>query len=165
MQIIQQILALAALLLAVVACRKVDTPVPYPTVGDKIPGFNVTGENGVTVTDADLTSGESLLVFFHTACPDCRKELEILRPFYDKYHDTVHIVLISREEDDTSVSRYWNEYGYSLPYVTRTNRYPYELFSDRGIPYVVYSVNGVVRGIWNDTVLFSEEEFLKLHLL
>lgn len=155
-----QLLLAVAFLSAVTACTKEEGPSAYPSVGDTLPEFHLQ-----EVSSQTLSEGETLLVFFHTDCPDCRKELQLLQPFYDKYHDSVRIVLISREESEETISAYWKEHGYSLPYIARRDRYPYELFSDKGIPYVVYSVDGVILGIWNDRVLFSEEEFLKLHLL
>ena len=44
-------------------------------VGQTIPDFTVTMNDGTVVTGADLRKGNALIMFFHTDCPDCQGTL------------------------------------------------------------------------------------------
>ena len=44
-------------------------------VGDDIPDFTVTMNDGSVVTAENLRKGKSLIMFFHSDCPDCRGTL------------------------------------------------------------------------------------------
>ena len=48
------------------------------SVGDEVPAFMLTGDDGETVSAASLKGRLYLLTFFDTGCPDCRKELPVL---------------------------------------------------------------------------------------
>lgn len=45
------------------------------SVGDMLPQFSVTMNDGSVVTSEWLSESVSCVVFFHTSCPDCQHEL------------------------------------------------------------------------------------------
>lgn len=115
--------------------------VRYVLPGDKLPDFSVQMNDG-TVLDRNSLSGKvSVLVFFHTACPDCQRELPVVQELYEYYlgDDRVEIACISREEPADEVAAYWQRHGLTLPYSAQPDRRVYSLFSEAGIPLIYVS--------------------------
>lgn len=162
LQRIKKAAAITAAFVSVLACEKIDTPRRIQE-GDSLPPFSVVMNTGKTITDSELSSGNSLIVFFHTECPDCIMELEELQPFYDKYSEELQIVLISRAEEEKEILPFWEQNGYTMPFSAQKDRKIYELFSDSGIPFVVFTVNGKVVRTWDDKTMFNEQEYLSIN--
>ena len=81
-------------------------------VGDMIPEFEVAMDNGTVVTDDVLKESVSVIMFFHTSCPDCQQVLPEMQKIYDEYASNgVKIVLISREEGKDDIQSFWDENG------------------------------------------------------
>lgn len=128
-------------------------------LGSLLPEFEVIMNNGMVITEEILRNVPSVIVFFHTSCPDCRQTLPRVQRLYDEYaHRGIQFVLISREEGETSVATYWNENGLTMPYSAQTDRHIYELFAYRRVPriYVSDSV-GMVQYIFTDSPLPTYE--------
>lgn len=127
--------------------------------GDSLPAFSVVMADGQTVTSGSLQGETSLIVFFHTGCPDCRKELPVLQQIYTDYGQRIRMVCISREESAAEVARYWDENGLTLPYSAQEDRTVYYLFAKSGIPRVyVVDKESVIRSVFTDNPLASYEE-------
>ena len=129
-------------------------------VGDIIPDFEVTMNDGSVVTGHELRQSPSCIVFFHTSCPDCRKVLPVIQELYDKYaHDGVAFALISREDGEAEVAGYWKETGLSMPYSAQTSREIYSLFARTGVPRVYTSEKGgLIKAIYSDDPVPGFEE-------
>ena len=155
------VLTMAAMIMVALACEKIDTPERIQE-GDSLPAFCVTLNNGETVSNSSLSENNALIVFFHTECPDCVKELKELQPFYDKYSAGLNIVLISRAEEEKEILSFWKQNGYTMPFSAQKDRKIYELFSDSGIPFVVFTEKGKVVKTWDDKIMFSEQEYIKV---
>ena len=122
------------------------------TVGDRIPDFTVTLNDGTAVTGAHLSEGLSCIVFFTTGCPDCRQTLPHLQTLYDeKASDNVRFALISREEREESIARFWSEQGLTMPYSAQENRTIYELFARTRVPRIYICRDGVIKAMFTDT--------------
>ena len=131
-------------------------------VGDKIPHFEVTMNDGTLVTDSSLAGNPALIVFFHTGCPDCQKELPIVQQFYDYLQtekSNINLLCISRAEKEASVASYFSEHSLSLPYSAQDDREVYALFATTRIPRI-YVVNpeGVITAMWDDQQMPSVEQ-------
>lgn len=121
------------------------------TVGDRIPDFTVTMNDGTEVTGSSLCDGVSVIMFFTTACPDCRETLPHMQRIYDEYvSQGVRFALVSREDGAESVSQYWSEQGYSMPYSAQTDRSIYEMFARTVVPRVYICRGGVIKIIFTD---------------
>lgn len=109
--------------------------------GDTLPEFQVELDNGSMLATSDLQGKVSVLVFFHTGCPDCQQELPVIQQLYDLYraNDSVVIYCISREEAAEEIEAYWQAHGLTLPYSAQESRSVYNLFSGQGIPRVYVS--------------------------
>ena len=129
------------------------------TVGQRLPDFEVTTNDGTSVTGDMLRSTPSVVMFFHTSCPDCQQTL----PRIQRLHDThagkgVRFALISREDGEASVASYWEEHRLTMPYSAQDDRSVYELFAYRRVPRVYVSdATGTVRYIFTDDPIPSDE--------
>lgn len=120
-------------------------------VGDSIPDFTVQMNDGTTVTARQLRNGLSLIMFFHTSCPDCAATLPEVEKVYKEYgQQGVRFALISREEAGETVARFWNDKGLSMNYSAQTTREIYNLFAGSRIPRVYICSDGVIKAIFTD---------------
>ena len=119
--------------------------------GDMIPDFTVAVSDGTSLTGAQLRDGVSCIVFFTTICPDCRETLPHVQKLYDEYADKgVRFAIISREDVYESVSTYWMEQGFTMPYSAQSDRTVYELFARSRVPRVYICRDGVIKYIFTD---------------
>ncbi len=122
-------------------------------VGDRVPLFTVDVVNdGVhsTFSTAQLT-GETVIVFFNTTCPDCQRDLPKLNQYYLKHKvdEGFQMVAISREEGEEDVAAYWKDNGLQIPYSAQNDRRIYELFASSIIPRVYFvSAQGIVTRVF-----------------
>jgi peroxiredoxin len=129
-------------------------------VGDRLPDFEVVMNDGSVIDDDILSGGVSVVMFFHTSCPDCQQALPGVQQIYDEYASKgVKTVLISREEGLDDVSGYWSRNGLDLPYSAQNDRKVYELFASSRIPRIYISdENGTVRYIFTDDPVPSYDD-------
>lgn len=122
------------------------------SVGDMLPEFSATMNDGSVVTRAWLSGSVSCIVFFHTSCPDCQKTLPVIQRIYDEYSSKgVRFALISREEGESSISAFWEENGLTMPYSAQTTREIYNKFAQTRVPRVYISDStGKIRTIHAD---------------
>ena len=122
-------------------------------VGDRVPSFSVdVMSDGVhsTFSTAHLT-GETVIVFFNTTCPDCQRDLPKLNQYYLKHKvdEGFQMVAISREEGEEDVAAYWKDNGLQIPYSAQNDRRIYELFASSIIPRVYFvSAQGIVTRVF-----------------
>ena len=121
-------------------------------VGDRLPDFEVVMNDGSVINDDILCRGVSVVMFFHTSCPDCRQVLPQMQKIYDEYASAgVRIVLISREDSKESVESFWQENGLKMPYSAQNDRKVYEKFAATRIPRVyVNEKGGIIRYVFTD---------------
>ena len=121
-------------------------------VGDSLPDFRVEMNDGRTLTDESMGETVSVIMFFHTSCPDCRQVLPQMQKIYDEYASkSVQIALISREESAESIDIFWKEKSLQMPYSAQRSRMVYELFAKTGIPRVyICGKGGIIRYIFTD---------------
>lgn len=124
-------------------------------VGDSLPEFSVTMDDGTMVSSSSLKGSVSCVVFFHTGCPDCRGVMPAIQRLYDEFspsatglghdsglpdrHPDVAFVLISRAEDAESVAGHWREEGFTMPYSAQKDKAVYHLFASEGVPRIYLS--------------------------
>ena len=121
-------------------------------VGDTLPVFEVVMNDASIVSDASLKGNVSVLMFFHTSCPDCQQALPVVQTIYDEYLPKgVKFALISRECSNDEIMSFWEEKGLNLPYSAQNDRAVYSLFASSRIPRIYISdENGTVRYIFTD---------------
>ena len=129
-------------------------------IGDRLPDFSVTMSDGTSVSGASLRETASLILFFHSSCPDCQQVLPIIQRIYDEYASAeIQFAFISREEDATTIATYWESQNFTMPYSAQANRNIYELFATSRIPRVYISDSeGIIRYIFTDNPVPTYEE-------
>lgn len=148
----KRLVALFILIFPLCGCIHEKEPGEEIKPGDYLPEFEVMMNDGSVVTDASLKGSVSVVMFFHTSCPDCQHALPIMQSIYDEYTPKgVKTALISREETADEISVYWNDNGLNMPFSAQSDRGIYELFAYSRIPRIYISdENGIVRFVYTD---------------
>ena len=121
-------------------------------VGDVLPDFEVVMNDGSVVTDGKKKKKVSVVMFFHTTCPDCQQALPIMQNIYDEYASKgVVFVFVSRDEGKNEIMAYWDENGLKMPFSAQKDRKVYELFAKTRIPRIyINDRDGIIRYIYTD---------------
>ena len=129
-------------------------------VGDKLPDFEVIMSDGSVVSNNSLEGNISLVMFFHTSCPDCQQALPRVQDIYNEYTQKgVYFALIGRECGKDEIEAYWSENGLNMPYSAQDDRSVYNLFASSRIPRIYISdENGTVRYIFTDDPVATLED-------
>ena len=128
--------------------------------GDSLPSFEVVMNDGEVVTEDSLIGNVSVLMFFHTSCPDCQQALPRVQEIYNEYSSKgVYFTLVSRECGKDEIEAYWRENGLDLPYSAQDDRKVYNMFATSRIPRIYISdENGTIRYIFTDDPVASYDD-------
>ena len=146
-------LLLALLLMGCSSIEDQEEVTERVNVGDRVPSFTIdVVSDGIhsTFSTAQLT-GETVIVFFNTTCPDCQRDLPKLNQYYLKHksNEGFQMVAISRAEGEDAVAAYWKDNGLQIPYSAQTDRRIYELFASSIIPRIYFvSAKGIVTRVF-----------------
>ena len=134
-------------------------------VGDKLPFFTIKTSQGDSLSTNDLLGKPTVLVFFHTMCGDCQRELPIIESLYQKYGKEVRFICISREQTDEEVAAYWEKHQLSIPYSAQTDRSVFSLFASSTIPriYITDTTNTITAIFIEKADAQELEEAIKRH--
>ena len=137
---------------ALSGCIKEEHTAANLQIGDMLPDFMVEMSDATTVTDEILKETVSVVMFFHTSCPDCQQVLPQMQKIYDEYASkNIQIALISREETAETIEAFWKENGLKMPYSAQKNRVVYETFAQDRIPRIyICEKGGIIRYIFTD---------------
>ena len=121
-------------------------------VGDMLPEFQVMMNDGSLINDSILKETVSVVMFFHTSCPDCQQALPRMQQLYDEYASkNVLFVLVSREEGSGEIDAYFKRKGLEMPYSAQNDRGVYEKFAQTRIPRIyINEKGGIIRYIFTD---------------
>ncbi|MBQ8482718.1 MAG: TlpA family protein disulfide reductase [Bacteroidales bacterium] len=149
----KKILSIITVLVVLSGCIKEKQAGADLNTGDMLPDFEVVMNDGSVVTDDYLKQEVSVVMFFHTSCPDCQQVLPRMQKIYDGYaSEKVRIVLISREESKEDIDSFWKEKGLEMPYSAQNDRKVYEKFAKTRIPRVyINGKGGIIRHIFTDS--------------
>lgn len=142
-----------AVLLA--GCSGIDTDAPGEDpvkVGDPVPAFSVTMQDGNNFNSRELGGMPAMIVFFHTSCADCQRTLPLVQQVYERYGPAgVRFVCIARAQGAAEIQIFWQQYRLTLPWSAQEDRSVYSLFAASRIPRVyVVDRSGIVRAIYHD---------------
>ena len=129
-------------------------------VGDRLPDFEVVMNDGSVIDDDILAEGISVVMFFHTSCPDCQQALPRMQQIYDEYASKgIIFALVSREESSIDIDDYFNRKGLKLPYSAQSDRRVYEKFAQTRIPRIyMCEKGGIIRYIFTDDPVPSYDQ-------
>lgn len=149
----KKILSIVTVLTVLAGCIKEGQSDTDLKTGDRLPDFEVVMNDGSVMTDDLLKQEVSVVMFFHTSCPDCQQVLPEMQKIYDEYaSEKARIVLISREESKDDIESFWKEKGLEMPYSAQNDRKVYEKFAKTRIPRVyINGKGGIIRHIFTDS--------------
>ena len=138
-------------LLLLAGCSISDPEVQNIREGDRLPDFVVEMQDGTSLSGSELREVPSLILFFNTTCPDCRKTIPVVQKAYENFGKTVRFVAISRAQQSDEVKSWWSSNGISIPYSAQPDRKVYELFASSRIPRIYISgSDGIVEACFAD---------------
>lgn len=80
---------------------------PNINIGDTVPPFLIKTKKGKSLSDKEILGKPTVIKFWGTWCDYCKKSLPQIRTVYDRYQDSVNIVMIStREKGNTDPQGY-----------------------------------------------------------
>ncbi len=129
-------------------------------IGDILPDFEVVMNDGSVITDELLKENTSVVMFFHTTCPDCQQALPRMHHIYNEYAAKgVLFALISREQGNNEIESYFKENGLNMPFSAQIDRKVYEKFAKTRIPRIyINAKGGTIRYIFTDDPVPSYDE-------
>ena len=165
MKLFNRILIVLASVLALTGCVN-DKDNPSGEIdlgpGDKLPKFSVLMNDGSTIDRAQLVGTPSLIVFFHTECRDCQKELPVLQEVFESYGDKIKFVGIGTGDTSDTLEKYWAENGLTFPYSQQDNRDVLHLFAPGTVPHIFISDrSGTIRYVHIDYPLATYDDMAK----
>ena len=127
-------------------------------VGDSLPTFQVTMNDGSTIRTSDLLGGVSVVVLFSVDCGDCRMELPEVQRLWNLQLG-VPIVLIARENTEEVIRSFWQQAQLTMSYSPQSDRKVYLLFASSRIPRIYISdAQGVIRFSHADDAMPTAEQ-------
>ena len=127
-------------------------------VGDSLPTFQVTMNDGSTIRTSDLLGGVSVVVLFSVDCGDCRMELPEVQRLWNQQLG-VPIVLIARENTEEVIRSFWQQAQLTMSYSPQSDRKVYSLFASSRIPRIYISdAQGVIRFSHVDDAMPTAEQ-------
>lgn len=160
------LLLLYIVLLSVSSCiTDDDDPGDFALVpGDALPEFSVRMNDGKTLDTQSFLGKVGVIVFFHTDCPDCQKELPVIQKVYDTYKENPDVLLscISRSESGSEVQAYWEKHSFTLPFSAQNDDAVFSLFASHTIPRILITdKEGIIRAVYTDDPLATYQELAK----
>ena len=139
-------------------------------VGDQLPEFEVTMNDGSVVRTADLKGQPSVVVLFSVDCPDCRHELPEVQKLWDRSRQgeltgdgkPLPIVLIARKNTVEDIEPFWKFSEFTMPYSPQPDRKVYSRFAPSRIPRIYISdAAGIIRSAYADTLMPTAETLVE----
>ena len=131
-------------------------PLPPPVaVGSVAPGFTATDLAG-TVHSLESGKGQvTLLQFWATWCPYCRKDMAMMKQVAARYADRgLRIVTVSIDEDVQKLKTFVAEHAVPYPVISVTTAPDLpSLYETHGVPaYFLIDRQGLIAGAWGGSV-------------
>jgi peroxiredoxin len=106
-------------------------------IGDVIPEFAYSDENGKLLSSKSFQGKTTLLVFFATWCGPCRQELpHVQKDIWAVYGAKANfkLLVIGREHSAEELLKFKKEQAFTFPIVADKERKIYSLFAKQYIP-------------------------------
>ena len=93
----------------------------------------------------------SLILFFHTSCPDCARTIPVVQKAYERFAGQIRFVAISRAQNADEIKSWWKEFGITIPFSPQKDQQVYQLFASSRIPRVyICNSKGIVVSSYDD---------------
>lgn len=153
--------------LLLLSCIKDDADsegmINYVSVNDHVPTFAVEDTAGNKFSSKQFVGKNSLLVFFGTYCPDCKKVLPVIEEVWTELKDDprYQLIAISRGEEENVVSEYWESNRFTMPFYLDPDKQVFSLFANNTIPRIyIVSPDNVVTWMSVESLELSAKELI-----
>lgn len=118
-----------------------------PTAKVAPENFIVTGQDGKTISTADLKGKVVFMNFWASWCPPCRAEFPSIQKFYDRYGSNPNVVFltVNLDEDPALGKAYLQKQNYTLPFLVPAGNIPPAYFGGSLPTTVVLDKTGEIR--------------------
>lgn len=120
-------------------------------VGNVAPDFSLTDLRGSRVSLREVAGRNRVTVlnFWATWCPPCRREIPELVQFYRQYGNRVAVIAVNLQEDPNIVRQFARSYGMDFPVLTDVGGDVAALYQIYAIPTTfILDRDGVIRQIF-----------------
>ena len=133
--------SLTWLLTACISDNDSDPSTPEVEVGNTLPDFYVLSYESMPYAPSFLRGKRSVIVFFHTECPDCQRELPIVNELYLAHREepTFALICIASEESAKEILPFWQKHNLQMPFSPQPDRAVYSRFANSRIPRIYIS--------------------------
>ncbi len=138
----------------------------YVVEGDAVPSFSVTKGDGTGATEfqsSQFVGKRSVIVFFNSECPDCKREMPKVHAAWEELQDEVEFIAVSRGEKAPDVAAYWTlEEGTKssfapMPYYLDLNKVAFNKFANSYVPRIyLIGEDGKVKHFEIETFSFAD---------
>ena len=152
--------SIISIFLITAGCIREESVADELKTGDSLPDFEVVMNDGTVVSDESLKGSISIVMFFHTTCPDCQQALPRVQKIYDGYASKgVKFALVSREQGKEEIDVFWSENSLKMAYSAQNDRTVYEKFAQTRIPRIyINDKDGIIRYIYTDDPVPSYDD-------
>ena len=108
----------------------------YVQVGDVIPEFVITDDNGERFDSSMLLGKKTVLMFFNTGCSDCEREMPVVEEAWRtlKSDPDITFATIARGQTAKDTYAYWQIHQLTLPKYHDPNATAFGLFANSYVP-------------------------------
>lgn len=141
-----------------------DEIINYVQVGDMVPDFTVDDGEGSSFTSEDFIGKKSILVFFHTTCPDCQRELPVIEEAWQQIKDRpeYQVITIARKESKVDVDMFWDKERFTMLKYQDPERKVFDLFASSTIPRIyLIDTNGIIHWMAIERLETSAGQLIK----
>ncbi|WP_277409295.1 TlpA family protein disulfide reductase [Lacrimispora xylanisolvens] len=124
----------------------------YCNINEKIPDIRFTGESGDVVTMKEFEGKPTIITFWASWCPDCRKELSHIGEFINtsKNYGDINYILINRtdnkKETKETAKKYLSEQGITMDTYYDEGMTAYQELGLHAIPTTLFlDEHGIIR--------------------
>ena len=137
-------------------------PLPPPvTVGEKAPDFSATDLAGVTQTLSQSQGHVTLVQFWASWCPFCRKDLPRVKELFAKYQGKgLRLLTISIDQDLEALKKFVQQEQLAYPVIpAATNQQLPDLYESQGVPaYYLIDAKGTIAQLWRGSVTVTQTD-------
>jgi peroxiredoxin len=132
-------------------------------VGQEIPTFNISLDNGQIISSASIKGKVTFINFFATWCVPCVAELPIIdNKVWEKYKSNTNfnMLVIGRGHTDSEVQAFKAKHHFDLPMYPDKSKEIYSLFATQYIPrnYIIDKSGKVIYA----SIGYEKNEFDKM---
>lgn len=121
--------------LIMLICTAGNAQIFHTTIGEDFPRIETNDIDGNYFSTDHLKGRNSIVVFFGTRCPPCRKEIKALQERIGNYNNkNYNVLLVGSTDNDESLILYRAKHRLTYPMISDNNQEYFSQVADAVIP-------------------------------